>query len=55
MKFYNIVLSVCTDIAIEADSKEEAIKIALDNFEDGKRELIDAININGFEAEIDEY
>lgn len=54
MKFYAITLSVCTSIAIEANSREEVIQIAKDNFEDGRKELIDAIDTTGFEAEIDE-
>lgn len=54
MEFYAITLSVCTSIAIEANSREEAIQIAKDNFEDGRKELIDEIDRSGFEIEIDE-
>lgn len=54
MNLYDITLSVCTSITIEAESREEAIQIAVDNFEEGRQELIDAIDINGFEVEIDE-
>lgn len=54
MNLYDITLSVCTSIAIEAGSKEEAIRIAIDNFEEGRQELIDAIDTTGFEVEIDE-
>lgn len=55
MNLYDITLSVCTTIAIEASSREEAIQIAKNNFEDGKEALIDEIDISGFEIEIDEY
>lgn len=51
---YKIILSVCTDITVKANSKEEAMEIAIRNYDDGKQELIDALEINGFEVEMEE-
>lgn len=55
MKKYSITLSVCASIEVEAESKERAEAIALENFEDGKLALISAIEESGYEAEEDSY
>lgn len=54
MNLYDITLSVCTTLAVEAHSKEEAIQIMKDSFKEGRQELIDAIDTNGFEIEIED-
>lgn len=54
MGVYNITLSVCSTVLIEAKSKEEAVEYIKNNFEEGKQDLIDSIDLNGFEIELNE-
>lgn len=54
MGVYNITLSVCSTVLIEAKSKEEAVEYMKNNFEEGKQDLIDSIDLNGFEIELNE-
>lgn len=54
MNEYDVTLSVCTNVIVCANSEEEAIEIIKSNHEDGRQELIDAIDMFGFEIEIKE-
>ena len=54
MDMYDVTISVCTTVCVEADSMEEAIRKVAENYEEGKQDLIDAIELNGCEIEIDE-
>lgn len=54
MDIYNIKLSVCATVLIEAKSREEAIEYVKNNFKEGRQDLIDSIDLNGFEIELNE-
>lgn len=54
MKLFDVTLSICSSLIVEANSEEEALKIAAKDFEGGKQLLIDSIDQNGFEVELNE-
>ena len=54
MKKYAITLSVSTTIFVDSENPTEAKKIALNEFEAGKKALISEIELSGYEVDYDD-